>query len=71
MPGNYPHELSLGDVYFSPLLPVVFFAFVAAVVTISLLNRFKLARFFYAHSYVFLALLILYMLLIDALWISF
>ena len=27
MTNSFPHELSLGDVYFSPILPVLLFAF--------------------------------------------
>ncbi|BAF72297.1 DUF1656 domain-containing protein [Sulfurovum sp. NBC37-1] len=71
MTNSYPHELSLGDVYFSPILPVIFFAFLGAVVTVLILNKLKLSRFFYAPPYVFIAVMALYMVLIDAFWIKF
>jgi len=71
MANNYPHELSLGDVYFSPILPVILFAFLAAVFTVLLLNRLKLARFFYAPPYIFIAIMTLYVILIDKFWIKF
>lgn len=67
----YPHELSLGDVYFSPLLLVALLAFIAALLTVTLLNKFKLTRYFYAPAYVFVAIMALYALLIDAVWIQF
>lgn len=67
----YPHELSLGDVYFSPLLLVALLAFIAALLTVSLLNKLKLTRYFYAPAYVFIAIMALYTLLIDAVWIQF
>jgi len=70
MANSFPHELSIGDVYFSPLLPVLFFAFMAALVTVMVMNRLKLSRWFYAPAYVFLAIMTLYLVLIDALWIK-
>ncbi|WP_294955446.1 DUF1656 domain-containing protein [Sulfurovum sp.] len=71
MTNSFPHELSLGDVYFSPILPVVFFAFLGAVFTVLLMNKLKLSRFFYAPPYVFIAIMTLYIILIDAFWIKF
>ena len=67
----YPHELSIGDVYFSPLLLVTLLAFIAALLTVTLLNKLKLTRYFYAPAYVFIAIMALYAVLIDALWIQF
>ncbi len=71
MTNSFPHELSIGDVYFSPLLPALFFAFFAALVTVMIMNRLKLSRWFYAPAYVFLAIMTLYLVLIDTLWIKF
>jgi len=71
MINNYPHELSIDDVYFSPILPVVLLSFLAAVVTVLILNKLKVSRYFYAPSYVFIAMMALYMVLIDHFWIKF
>lgn len=71
MTNSFPHELSLGDVYFSPILPVIFFAFLAAVITVLILNRLKLSRYLFAPPYVFIAIMALYMVLIDTFWIKF
>jgi hypothetical protein len=71
MTNSYPHELAAGDVYFSPLLPVLFFAFLGAVVTVIILNKLKLSRWFYAPPYVFIAIMALYMVAIDCFWIKF
>ncbi|WP_201352611.1 DUF1656 domain-containing protein [Hydrogenimonas urashimensis] len=67
----YPHELQLGDIYFSPWLPALSLAFLLALITALLLNRLKLSRFFYAHSYLFLAMMVLYLILIDRFFIRF
>ncbi|WP_353662011.1 DUF1656 domain-containing protein [Hydrogenimonas sp. SS33] len=67
----YPHELQVGDVYLSPWLPALSLAFLLALVTALLLNRLKLSRLFYAHSYVFLAMMVLYLILIDRFFIRF
>ena len=71
MTNPYPHELSIGDVYYSPLLLVAFIAFIAALVTVMLLNKLKLTRYLYAPSYVFIAIMALYIVLIDTFWIKF
>ena len=71
MTNSYPHELSLGDVYFSPILPVMFLSFLGAVITVLLLNKLKLSRYLYAPPYVFVAIMTLYMVLIDRFWIKF
>jgi len=67
----YPHELSAGDVYFSPMLVVIVLAFLAAGITVLVLNKLKVSRFFVAPSYVFVAIMALYMVLIDTFWIKF
>ncbi|MEA2111621.1 MAG: DUF1656 domain-containing protein [Campylobacterota bacterium] len=71
MINSFPHELSIGDVYFSPLLLVTVLAFLAAGVTAIVLNKLKLSRYIYAPSYVFLAMMVLYMIVIDTFWIKF
>lgn len=71
MSNPFPHELSVGDVYYSPLLLVAFLSFMAALVTVMAFNKLKLTRYLYAPSYVFIAILALYMVLIDRFWIKF
>ena len=71
MTNPYPHELSVGDVYYSPLLLVAFLSFLAALITVMALNKLKLTRYLYAQSYVFIAIMALYMILIDTFWIKF
>ena len=71
MTNNFPHELSAGDVYYSPMLLVIILAFIAAGVTALILNKLKLSRYIYAPSYVFIGIMVLYMVLIDAYWIKF
>lgn len=71
MSNPFPHELALGDVYFSPMLLVIIVAFLAAGVTALVFNKLKVSRFVAAPSYVFVAMVVLYMVLIDAYWIKF
>ena len=54
---NYvPSEFTLGGVYFPPLLIAGFLGVLAASMTVMLLNRYRLSRFFYYPSMIFLAL---------------
>ena len=71
MTNPYPHELSVGDVYFSPMLLVIVLAFLAAGITVLILNKLKVSRFIVAPTYVFIAIMALYMVLIDTFWIKF
>ena len=71
MTNPYPHELSLGDVYYSPLIQVIFFAFLATLITVMLLNKLKLTRYIYAPAYIFIAIMSLFIVLIDTFWIKF
>ena len=60
-----PHEFSLGGVYMPPLLVAALFGVIAAIVTANLLNRYRLSRYFFYPPLVFLALMVLYTLLIG------
>ncbi len=71
MTNHFPHELSIGDVYYSPILAVSILSFLAALITVMLLNKLKLSRYLAAPSYVFIAIMALYMVLIDTFWIKF
>ena len=65
-----PHELAIGDVYLSPVLPVIGIALVGAWITVILLNKLRLSRYLVFPSSTFLALMACYMLLLDAFWIK-
>ena len=65
-----PHELAVGDVYLSPLLPVIALSLIGAWLTILVLNKVRLSRYIVFPSTTFLALMACYMLLLDALWIK-
>ena len=71
MTNPFPHELSIGDVYYSPLILVALLSFLAALITVIVLNKLKLTRYIYAPSYVFIAIMALYAVLIDTFWIKF
>ncbi|GAB3529599.1 DUF1656 domain-containing protein [Photobacterium alginatilyticum] len=66
-----PHELAIGDVYFSPLLLVVIYAVIAAWVTVGLLNKTRLSRLIVFPSVTFLAIALLYVVAIDAFYLRF
>ena len=65
-----PHELALGDVYLSPLLPVFTTALLATWISVKLLNKLRLSRYIIYPSTTFLTLMTLYILLMNAFWIK-
>jgi len=67
---RFPHELAVGDVYFSPLLLVVILSFLAAGLTTVIFNKLRIASYIVYPSLAFLAIMTLYIVLIDALFIK-
>ncbi len=66
-----PKEFTIGGIYFPPLLIAATLGVLAAVVTALLLNRYRLSRFFFYPPLVFLALAVIYTVLIGAVLIPF
>jgi hypothetical protein len=60
-----PHEFAIGEVFMPPLLVASLLGLLAAVVTAHLLNRYRLTRYFFYPPLVFLALMIIYTVLIG------
>lgn len=57
---HIPSEFAIGEVYFPPLLIAGFIGVVGAVLTVLLLNRYRLSRFFFYPPVVFLGLAVIY-----------
>ena len=55
-----PHEFAVGGVFMPPLLVASLFGAIAAVITIRLLNRYRLAKYFFYPPLVFVALAVIY-----------
>ena len=62
-----PHEFAIGGVLMPPLLIAEILGTIAAVVTARLLNRYRLSKYFFYPPLVFLALAIIYTVLIGTL----
>ena len=60
-----PHEFAIGGVYLPPLLVASILGAFATVLTIRLLNRYRLSKYFYKPPLVFLALMAIYTVLIG------
>jgi hypothetical protein len=58
---NYiPHEFTIGEVYFPPLLIASLLGALAAALTAMTLNRYRLSRFLFYPPLIFIALTIIY-----------
>jgi hypothetical protein len=62
-----PHEFAIGGVYFPPLLIAAILGVLAAALTAMLLNRYRLSRYFFYPPLVFVALAVIYTVLIGTL----
>ena len=58
--GLIPSEFAIGGVYFSPLLIASILGVSATWLVATLLNRYRLTRFFFYPPLVFLALAVLF-----------
>ncbi|MFD2231078.1 DUF1656 domain-containing protein [Alkalimarinus sediminis] len=66
-----PHELAVGDIYYSPLLLVVVLSLIATWVTVAILNQTRLSRFIVFPSTTFIAIMLLYVVGIDHFFLQF
>jgi hypothetical protein len=60
-----PHEFAIGEVYLPPLLVAAFLGLMAAMVTARLLARYRLTKYFSYPPLVFIALTIIYTVMIG------
>jgi hypothetical protein len=60
-----PKEFTIGGVYFPPMLIAGILGVAAAVLTAMLLNRFRLSRYFFYPPLVFVALAVIYTVIIG------
>ena len=60
-----PHEFAISGVFMSPLLVVGILGTIAAVITAKLLNRYRLSRYFSYPPLVFVALMVIYTVIIG------
>ena len=68
---HIPHEFAIGEVYLSPMLIAAVLGTIAAVAAARLLNRFRLSRFLFYPPLVFLALIVIFSVLIGNVLIPF
>ena len=61
----YPHEIAIGGVYMPPLLLASLLGAIAAVLTARQLNRYRLSRYFFYPPLVFVAMTVIYTVLIG------
>jgi hypothetical protein len=62
---HIPHELAIGGVYLPPMLIAATFGVLATVITVRLLNRYRLSKYFFYPPLVAMSLVIIYTLLIG------
>jgi hypothetical protein len=60
-----PHEFAFGGVFMPPLMIASFLGALAAVVTASVLNRFRLSRYFFYPPLVLFSLVVIYTIVIG------
>jgi hypothetical protein len=60
-----PHEIALGGVFMPPLLVAGILGIIAAIITAQLLNRYRVSRYFYYPPLVFIALMVIYTVIIG------
>ncbi|HIF9195422.1 TPA: DUF1656 domain-containing protein [Photobacterium damselae] len=65
-----PHELSMGDIYYSPVLLVAVLSLLATWITVVILNKTRLSRFIAYPSLTFLAIMVFYVVAIDTFYIQ-
>ena len=62
---QFAHELAAGDVYFSPVLLVIILAFIAAALSGGVLNKLRLSQFIIYPPLSFIAIMVIFVVIID------
>jgi hypothetical protein len=62
---SYPHEIAISGVYMPPLLIASLLGVIAAVITARQLNHYRLSRYFFYPPLVFVAMTVIYTVLIG------
>lgn len=65
-----PHEFSIGGVFVAPMFVAAVLALFASIITAKILNRMGIARYFFYPPLVFMAILVIYTLLIGIVFIG-
>ena len=58
-----PYEFVIGGVYLPPLLIDTLLGIAATLVTVNLLNRYRLSQYFFYPQWVFIALIVIYIVI--------
>ena len=64
-----PHELAIGGVFLPPVLVATCLGLIATVITVRLLNRYRLSRYLYNPQLVCIAIVVIYTVLIGTFFI--
>jgi len=64
-----PHEIALGEVLMPPLLVAGALGVIVTIVTVYLLNRYRLSRHFASPTLVFVALTVIYTVIIGTFFV--
>lgn len=62
---NVPSEFAIGGVYVPPMLVAALLGLLLALLTAKLLDRYRLSRFFFYPPLVYVALILIYTVLIG------
>lgn len=62
---NVPHEISIGGVYMPPLFVASIIGVILAIIAAKLLNRYRLSKYFFYPPLVFVAIAIVFIVLVD------
>ena len=69
MMGGVPHEFAIGGVYLPPLLIAAVLGAIIAGVVATWLNRFRLSKYFFYPPLVFLAMMVIFTVLLGTFFI--
>ena len=63
--GQIPSEFAIGGVYMPPMLIAALLGMLVAILTARLLNRYRLSRYFFYPPLVFVAMAVIYTVVIG------
>jgi hypothetical protein len=60
-----PHEIAIGGIYMPPLFVAALMGIVLAIIAAKILNKYRLSKYFFYPPLVFVAMVVIFTVLVE------
>jgi hypothetical protein len=66
-----PHEIAMGGIYMPPLFVAALMGIVLAIIAAKILNKYRLSKYFFYPPLVFVAMVVIFTVLVEGILFMF